>query len=587
MTDKVITVIAAIVDKQKVVFYSDDGKTHTITQGDPRLPVLINKVMPIVTKGGKITISLDDYSVYEEFEKKTNSFVRFFRAAKEKVKSIVEAFIPETEDSSVEADTKAYLAQQTNKAVDPTEDLEDEIVSQVVVEAIESEMAIPEPPVEPQKPRYEDLKQDLKPVEVDKPVPEDETLVAVINGVVIPGIEQLKPYIQHALRHNSPESVIAFLERISQVIDKRGHSIPDLFKFLERGDLPLAKDGSIIAYKILRKSSVHKGFTYVDCHTNKVHQRVGTYVRVEESLVDKNRHNECSNGLHVARRGYIGQFSGDVCTMIKMAPEDVIAVPHRDANKVRVCGYHVIFELPDHVYNVLRSNRPMTSDPEAAAMLTKAIEGDHVGVLEEVWIGDQAGTNLSIKNSIDSNAEYHELKKNDIRQVQPKNEASAFDDPSKQGIDPKELNKKIKEEKAKVEPKTSILDSYNNIISNNDIIGAQELLDRKKKAKKSWTSFGLPDDAGTKLLAVVEAKAVTEPKDEETTKAFAKEALPLLEKAVKPLDKPSNPTTKDIARQMYENKDWVNLYAFKKAKKKAWHEWFNASEITVINSNKP
>ncbi|MEL2330844.1 hypothetical protein, partial [Klebsiella pneumoniae] len=86
---------------------------------------------------------------------------------------------------------------------------------------------------------------------------------------------------------------------------------------------PIADDGCIVIYKLLLKDgpSDHKEFSYRDIHSQKVPQSVGTLVCMNESLVDPDRRNECSNGLHVARRQYLGNFSGNVCVLAKVAPE--------------------------------------------------------------------------------------------------------------------------------------------------------------------------------------------------------------------------------------------------------------------------
>lgn len=609
---KTITVVAVMSDKLNTVFVDNEGNNHTVSNSDPRLSVLLDKIRPAMLRGQSATISLEDYSLYEEFEKQTNGLVRFFRAAKKAVQSIVETFVPPVPEPEPE---KPYAEPViTEKAVEsvPTIPLTTE-PEMVAIDPV----VVPEP-VAPPKPRYEDIKHELKPVKNDTPIAHDETLVAVINGVAIPGIEGLKPYIQNALRTNSPKAVTAFLERIARVIDQRGHSIPDLMSFLSGGDLPLAEDGCIIGYKILRRSEAHQGFTFVDCHTGRVHQRVGTKVMVSEDMVDKNRHNECSNGLHVARRGYIGSFGGDVCTMIKMNPEDVIAVPHGDPRKVRVSAYHIIFLLNDHVYNVLRANKPMTSDPEAAAMLAKAISGDHVGVLEEVWIGGQAGGNLSIKNRMEGAQAVAERKKTVIN-VQTEIEKVLAIDDAALGISPKELNEKNREEKAKVvveETKAKEIakrpvEVYGNIIKNNDVIGAEALLAFKKKAKKSWKSMKLPDNAGEVLEGVISGfnkeivqatekaikaeKPKAEPKKKTPSKVAVDEkvnrekiAVVKKPKKIEPAKPVSDAPAKEWARYWFIKENWVNLYNLKKSKKVSWERLgFTSDEETTINKNKP
>ena len=184
-----------------------------------------------------------------------------------------------------------------------------------------------------------------------------------------------------------------FMTRISAVIKKRRHSVEDLIRFLERADLPLANDGSVIAYKMLRNST---NGTFVDCHSGKVKQRVGSVVRVLPELIDLSRDRDCSNGLHIARRGYLSGFSGDVCVLCKIAPEDFMAVPHSDANKVRVAGYQILDVIDPKTTNKLKQNRPGTDDKHFLNQMYKAIHGLYPAPVEEVLITQQMGGGLRI-----------------------------------------------------------------------------------------------------------------------------------------------------------------------------------------------
>jgi hypothetical protein len=122
----------------------------------------------------------------------------------------------------------------------------------------------------------------------------------------------------------------------------------------------------------------------VDCHSKKVKQKLGSRVVMDPKLVDPSRRTECSSGLHIARRGYLNHFSGDTIMMVKIAPEDVIAVPMGEPDKMRVAAYHIVGQIPPNVHAALRSNRPMTGDSTASKMLADVLAGNHVPVLEEV-----------------------------------------------------------------------------------------------------------------------------------------------------------------------------------------------------------
>jgi hypothetical protein len=220
---------------------------------------------------------------------------------------------------------------------------------------------------------------------------QDHTVVAVVKDQIIPDVDKMQGHITRAGK-TDPKGMNTFMVRLSEVVKDRAHSVQDLMRFMERGDLPIADDGTIVIYKVLKK----KNGRYVDCHTGRVSQFIGSYVHMDPKLVDKNRGTECSNGLHVARRGYLGNFNGDVCVIAKVQPEDVITVPSYDPNKMRVCGYHILFELDDASYQKLRSNRPFTDNEKAQILLGRAISGDHPPPRENVTITEHYGGGVVI-----------------------------------------------------------------------------------------------------------------------------------------------------------------------------------------------
>lgn len=300
--------------------------------------------------------------------------------------------------------------------------------------------------------KAETIVERLEPVGDDGVVSKDETVVALIGDLMVPDVDKLKPLIQHAVRTNSVISVQNFLKRAAAIISKRAHSVVDLMRFLEQGDLPLAEDGSIIAYKILKRKHGAEPGTFVDCHSGKVKQRVGSYVCVDEKLVDPNRRNECSNGLHIARRGYLGGFGGDVCTLCKIDPEDVMVVPHGDPNKVRVKGYHILAELSKEAFAVLKTNRPMTAaDHSSLAVVHQAIKGEHIRRIEEVRIHGQMGSDVVITPIEEPKAEASKrAKKTRVVELtdEQRKQAAAVDDPAHgtSMVEPREINKRVNAE---------------------------------------------------------------------------------------------------------------------------------------------
>lgn len=364
-----VKVVAAAVDMTELTLYLVNGETIRIPQGDPRVKKIIEYVTPIVTAGGIAEVDLSAENTYKQFEEKTNGLVKFFKVAKSKLSSFFKAQKAEAVSEMVvgklpiKTDTFAEVKETNAQAIQKTEKLTSAL---------------------------NEIMENAKPVHSAETVSSSETVIAVVNNKVVPDVEQIQHQIANSISTGT-KGLQRFMERVAAVASKRSHSAQDLMKFLQRGDLPIADDGSIVIYKVLRR----KDDRYVDCHTGLVKQRVGSYVCMDESMVDHNRRNECSNGLHVARRAYVGGFSGDVCVIAKVNPEDVIAVPEYDANKMRVCGYHILFELSDEDFQKLKRNAPITDTEAGRILLGRALSGDHPEPIEDVRIGGHKGTNVS------------------------------------------------------------------------------------------------------------------------------------------------------------------------------------------------
>ena len=604
-----IRVASAVADKKQAILYLEDGNTLNIKQGDHRLGDLLDHIIPITVRGEVAVIDLQDFSVYVAFEQKTQGMTKFFRMTKNKIKGW---FGGQTE---------------THKAT-ISEDGKQAIMAAVMGTAMTEE----------------EVAEHGQPVDMTDEVGPDEVVVAVVENkdtgkkAVIPGVQAIKPLIDHAVRTNSAEAVQNFLTRCAQFIDKRQHSVDDLMRFLERGDLPLAEDGSIIAYKMLKYGKHPKGGEYfVDCHSGGITQRVGSYVCVNENLVDLNRRNECSNGLHIARRGYLSGFGGDVCVLCKIDPEDVMVVPHNDPNKVRVKGYHILGVMSDEAMKLLKANKPMTGEEDALEMVYRAIKGDHIDRIERVQVNGQYGTNVEVtrlKHDKDRGRNAFTHTGSDLKK------AAALDDETNitGAVDPREINKRVTTEHKKLsstKPDTVISDEIN-VLSDEDkqaldemhddivdrlaakpeakkpaskcalllmdyntapngnakVDAARALVAFKKAKKKGWDKLGIEQKVADAILADAQMTAYPAP-----VKASPKPKAGTKEKKAK-VSKPTLTSTQgkgtkaEQARSLYDAwqksgkpADFAKLANFKKKAKKGWAVLgFSATEITKIEA---
>lgn len=490
----IIRIVAAIVDTSALTLYKEDGSTVVIPQGDPRVKKIVTEASPLIIRQGYADVDVSTESVYKKFEQESKGSVSFFKIARDKLKSL----FSKTEDV-VEAAVvgKVPTYQEEAKTMAAVDQIMKHAVSASHPEFDETNVA------------------EQREIEVDGNTPNDSndkntathTIVAITSdNKIVAGVEKIKTQFAHATAAGSTKAMEAFLARAGTVADKRSHSVKDLLKFMERGDLPIADDGSILIYKVLNK----RNGAYVDVHSGNVIQKVGDYVCMDESLVDHNRNNECSNGLHVARRGYVRSFSGDVCTLCKVAPEDVIAVPTYDANKMRVCGYHIIAELTAEEYGLVKKNQPMSDCDTGAKTLAAAIAGRHVGKLREVRITAQKGGGLKTKE-LQAETKITPAPAKDLAPVKalknPKSQQSG------EVVDPKKVAKTVKAEKKAVvksgadpkkgqfkapikpasegSPRERISKLLSLGITSQGV--AQQVLKLKKEAKKGWTALGVSE----------------------------------------------------------------------------------------------
>lgn len=480
----IIRVVSYVVDQTQLTIFTESGEVINIKQGDPRLRDILSILTTELAKKPYVDVDLSNLNRFSKFEKKTNGVVKFFSVAKtklasffkqkevintakeEKVKQILDEVLkPVTNTEVYVATTNEFKCKVQEETIVPIEDTVVDAVQELVSESKKL----------PDTEQYEDES-------------DDSELVAVVNNIVIPDVTKLVNHINHALDSDTSPALEKFMLRLSTVMDKRQHSAESLLTFMQKGDLPVAADGSVIIYKVLKKTS--KPNVFVDCHTGKVEQWVGAKVQMDEKLVDTNRFNECSNGLHVARRRYIKEFSGDVCVIAKVAPEDVIAVPEKDHNKMRVCAYHIIDVLDSKYYQLLRQDRPITdaNDGVSEKLLARIINGDHIGVTDIVTIGGHMGT---LVTHTKVNTEVH------IPTITEKVATVVLDSNQSNPIPIKEIINKVKKTKqqqllelSKTKPMTKEI--------------AQEIVAIKKTAKKSWDALGINEKLAKSIVKLTE-----------------------------------------------------------------------------------
>ena len=347
---KTLKIVAIIADDKAVTLYKDDGTAIEIKQRNIQSPDVLVQAYKDIKKKGYAEVSYDfnhkedEYSLYE----KRSGLVKFFKVAK----SFVTNLFKEPDETL-----------ETQKEEKPAQHEKEQASRERHVKAIQ---------------------------ELTEVVNSDESeTIAIVDNTVIPNVDKLEKMVTHSNKLNHYKGFDKFMQRAAAMIHTRKHTVADLITFLERSDLHIMDDGAILAYKRVES----KNSVYVDSYTKKVTQWVGCKVFMAPNMVDENRRTECSQGLHVCRRSYLSRFCGDTILLTKVEPEDFIAVPHKDANKVRVSGYHILAKVSQDDFRNLVSNLPM-KDTE---LLSQLLAGNHTPVTDTVEITGEQGTGLVIK----------------------------------------------------------------------------------------------------------------------------------------------------------------------------------------------
>ena len=570
---KLVTIVGISVDAQNAVLYLEDGSTVTIAQGDPRLPIIVETAKKQIPVDGSAVVDIAEpvkvRNEFKETEEGTGGLIKFFRVAKSFVKKFIDTESPEKVDEAVAHVSPLELGikpGQTILDVKEADDLTYALEAQpaaveAVVEAPVAEVTKPveltnDEKIELATARMRELAGKGSTVDdpdFHKPITDEDpdTIVAVNTktGSVIPHAHKLSSQMKAASKLKDFRGFVNFLNRLEPVLKDRGHSAEDLMKFIEFGDLPIADDGCIVIYKRLKQS----GNTFVDVHSGRIKQNVGSYVFMKPGLVDPNRRQDCSNGLHVASLGYLSSFSGNVTVMAKVRPEDVFAVPEYSHTKMRVCGYHILAVLPESLRTHVNSGGSISSIPEGKELLNKVLRGAHVGITELVEVGGHNGSNVTytkVENTEAAKAEEvkvdlvkETLEQSDLSEAAPVEKAAPV------------LAADLKEPAPVVAPeiKKSKIDllweQFEAAYLAEDLPTAQkfaeELLSAKQKAKKGWAKLGISDGDAELILSIREASDLKVTKDSTGTAILTKPPIA----TAKPEGKAM--TVKEQAQELY------------------------------------
>jgi hypothetical protein len=133
------------------------------------------------------------------------------------------------------------------------------------------------------------------------------------------------------------EPMVNFMENL--MVNPSYRAATELYGFLEKCNLPITPDGYFLAYKKVRDN-------YMDCHTGTMDNSVGKIVEMDRNMVNDDKDQTCSAGLHFCSESYLSSFGGERIVIVKINPADVVSIPsdYNDA-KGRACKYEVVGEI--------------------------------------------------------------------------------------------------------------------------------------------------------------------------------------------------------------------------------------------------
>lgn len=183
--------------------------------------------------------------------------------------------------------------------------------------------------------------------------------------------KSLKKFIDYAEEHNY--SLAPFFNKVPQ-------DVTGLFDFLASNNLPITVNGNILAFKVL--TFIPENNVFVDCYTKQVVQQVGDIVSMPKYMVDTNRSQHCSYGLHVCTKDYLKTWcpsDSTVLTLVKVAPEDVCSIPDDLLYKMRCCKYKILGIVPKEEALAVLSGRS-TNTPVFNKLFENALNEKFTGV---------------------------------------------------------------------------------------------------------------------------------------------------------------------------------------------------------------
>jgi hypothetical protein len=155
------------------------------------------------------------------------------------------------------------------------------------------------------------------------------------------------------------EDLMAFLAKVDQNPNKSVAN--DLYRFLEKGCLPITPEGDFFAFKNVKEDfwsyragseatyTLTEGSEEPAKNTGSAYYPVGGTVWMDRENCDEDRNVTCSRGLHACSYDYLPNFNGGSgkTIIVRINPRDVTAIPtDYNETKLRCCRLDVLADIP-------------------------------------------------------------------------------------------------------------------------------------------------------------------------------------------------------------------------------------------------
>ena len=154
------------------------------------------------------------------------------------------------------------------------------------------------------------------------------------------------------------------------------NSYNEMWDFIKHNDIKIHDNGAIIGYK---KVTVGADGKLYDSYTHTVPNDPGTLVQMPRHLVNDNKSETCSYGLHVGSIDYVRNFSGNQIVKVLVAPAMVVSVPTDYNGQKMRCAEYFVLETLDYDMNTLvqetKCLRVATVNREGLYSVEKVVPG--------------------------------------------------------------------------------------------------------------------------------------------------------------------------------------------------------------------